>query len=87
MDSQSAIDLAENPIQPGRNVHVHARYFYVRHMIDKQKYAIHYLQSEDNIPDMLVTYKNEQQFHLHRPRIMGTARVMSTKGQDIYEWH
>ena len=30
IDNTSTIIIAGNPIQPGRNAHVHARYYYVR---------------------------------------------------------
>ena len=42
VDNQSAVTLGSNPIQSGRNLHMHARYFYVRDMIKAGEYILHY---------------------------------------------
>jgi hypothetical protein len=51
-----------NQIQPGRNIHVHARYFYVRDFVNEGEYAIHKLDTTDQLSDILVTYKDYKNF-------------------------
>jgi hypothetical protein len=56
IDNSSAIDISTNPLQPNRNVHVHARYFYVRDLIvDKEN-------TDDQVSDVLVTFKTYETF-------------------------
>ena len=58
MDSSSAIQMAENPIQNSRNRHIHARYFYVRDLIHDGSIILRKVPTELNRADMLATYKD-----------------------------
>ena len=62
MDSSSAIGMAENPIQNRRNRHIHARYFYVRDLIDTNIIVLAKVDSDDNLADLLATYKDKATF-------------------------
>jgi hypothetical protein len=62
MDSSSAIGMAENPIQNRRNRHIHARYFYVRDLMELGTISLHKVLSENNLADLLATYKNATTF-------------------------
>ena len=62
MDSSSAIGMAENPIQNRRNRHIHARYFYVRDLIDNNIIVLSKVDSNDNLADLLATYKDKATF-------------------------
>jgi hypothetical protein len=62
MDSSSAIGMAENPIQNRRNRHIHARYFYVRDLIDNNIIVLAKVDSNDNLADLLATYKDKATF-------------------------
>ena len=86
VDCQPAINLAVNPIQPGRNVHVHARYFYVRQLVMEGLYHINYLSSTNQPADLLVTYKNDKQFREHVSRVLSTAYISIKNEDSIYEW-
>ena len=66
VDNQASIDLSTNPVASGRNLHMHARFFYVRDMVYDKEYALIHLDSEEQISDILVTYKGGPNFfHLH----------------------
>lgn len=62
MDSSSALQMAENPIQNGRNRHIHARYYYVRDLIDDHTIQLNKVPSEHNRADLLATYKDAATF-------------------------
>jgi hypothetical protein len=73
MDSQSAMGMAENPIQNRRNRHIHARYFYVRELIANETIQLHKIPTADNLADILATYKDACTFlrliHLCKPQL------------------
>ena len=58
MDSSSAIGMAENPIQNRRNRHIHARYFYVRDLINEGVVQLNKVSTDDNRADLIATYKD-----------------------------
>jgi hypothetical protein len=62
MDSNSAIGMTENPIPNRRNRHIHARYFYVRDLMELGTISLHKILSEDNLANLLATYKNATMF-------------------------
>ena len=72
MDSSSAIGMAENPIQNRRNRHIHARYFYVRDLINEGIVQLNKVSTDDNRADLLATYKDLATFkrllHLCKPQ-------------------
>ena len=84
VDCSSCIDIATNPIQPGRNLHVHARYFYVRDFVNQGEYAIHKLDTSDQLSDILVTYKDYRNFSKLRQLLLGCAYV--AKQNDMFGW-
>ena len=84
IDSNSCLDIATNPIQPGRNLHVHARYFYVRDFVKEGEYAIHWIASADQLSDILVTYKDYKNFSKLRQLLLGCAYL--SKQNDSYGW-
>jgi hypothetical protein len=62
VDNQGTISLANNPVGPNRNLHIHARYFYVRNLVDGKEYVVHYVNTKDQLADMLCTYKGSASF-------------------------
>jgi hypothetical protein len=72
MDSSSALGMAENPIQNRRNRHIHARYFYVRDLINEGIVQLNKVGTDDNRADLLATYKDLATFkrllHLCKPQ-------------------
>jgi hypothetical protein len=83
VDNQSTIDISTNPIQPGRNLHVHARYFYIRDLVEAKVYDIMHLRSSDQIADILCTYKGVPNFSRLFALIMGCARVRKDKQGEL----
>ena len=84
VDNSSAIDITSNPIQPGRNLHIHARYFYVRDFVVDQEYIIVKIGTDDQVADILVTFKDFPTFHRLRFLLLHCAYV--TCGDEGLEW-
>ena len=75
IDSSSTIDIMQNPIQAGRNLHIHARYFYMRDFVVDQEYALVKIGTDDQVPDVLVTFKDFPTFHRLRYLLLHCAYV------------
>ena len=86
VDNQGTIDLTQNPIQPGRNLHVHARYFYVRDLVKAKVYTILHLPSKMQIADVLATFKGGANFRTLYPLIIGCAQIMRNNETEELFW-
>jgi len=75
IDNQGTIDIGSNPVQSGRNLHVHARYFYVRDLVYERKVALNWIRTELQIGDVGCSYKGVANFIFLRDLIIGCARV------------
>ena len=76
VDNQGTINIASNPIQSGRNLHVHARYFYVRDLVYDDKFVIVHLPTDIQIADVGCTFKGGPSFRHLRDLLMATSRVV-----------
>ena len=85
VDNQGAIALANNPVGPNRNLHIHARYFYVRDLVDGQEYAVYYVSTKDQLADMLCTYKGSASFDRFFD-LASRCSIMIKNSNDIWEW-
>ena len=85
IDSQSSMDIMQNPIQAGRNLHMHARFFYMRDHVINQEYALVKIATEDQISDVLVTFKDFPTFHRLRFLLLHCAFVEMVDG--IARWN
>lgn len=86
VDNQGTINLSTNPVQPGRNLHVHARYFYVRDLVYGEEYTIVYLPTELQLADVGCTFKGGIQFRKLRQYLISTARVVhNDNGTPLWE--
>ena len=56
IDNTSTLTIATNPVQPGRNAHVHARYFYVRDLAYGDLAEIIHLSTDLQLADIGCTY-------------------------------
>ena len=62
IDNQSVIDVGKNPVQPGRNRHMHCKYFFwMEH--HPHTTCLTKIASALNVSDILVTYKDPSNFH------------------------
>jgi hypothetical protein len=75
VDNKSTIDIGTNPVQPGRDRHVHARYFYVRDLVAAGEYCVFHLPSTKQVADILCSYKGMPNFQTLIAYLMGCARV------------
>ena len=76
VDNQGTIDIASNPVQSGRNLHVHARYFYVRDLVYGEEFVIVPLPSHLQIADIGCSYKGSHNFHTLLKYTINTARII-----------
>jgi hypothetical protein len=76
VDNQGTISIASNPIQSGRNLHVHARYFYVRDLVYDDQFVIDKIPTELQVADIGCTFKGTASFLSLRDCLMECARVV-----------
>ena len=81
VDNTSTIDISTNPIQPGRNLHVHARYFYIRDCVIDGTYVIRHVGTHNQISDILVTYKDYPNFAKLLNLLLGVAYLKEEGGE------
>ena len=62
VDNQAAVSTAKNPIQPGRNAHMHARYYYVRDLVLQGEVRVDKVSTDDQLADLLCAFKSTAQF-------------------------
>jgi hypothetical protein len=62
IDCASAITMSENPIQNHRNCHIHARYFYVRDLINDEVISLVKVDTSLQLADLLCTFKSVANF-------------------------
>jgi len=85
VDNQAAIDIGSNPVQASRNLHMHARYFYVRDLVRMGVVKILHLASKDQLADILVTFKGSPCYNQLLRYLMGCAIVVAD-GEGKYRW-
>ena len=86
VDNTATISMGVNPIQPGRNLHIHARYYYVRDMVAMKEYNLYHLRTDEQVSDVLVTFKSSQTFLRLRTLLVNCAYVFENEhGQ--FEWY
>ena len=62
IDCDHAYDLATEPMQPGANGHLHAKFFTVTDRQEDGSFTILPIESENNIADLMVTWKGSENF-------------------------
>ena len=85
VDNQGTITIASNPIQAGRNLHVHARYFYVRDLVYDDQFVLTQLPTDKQIADVGCTFKGGPSFRRLRDLLMATTRIVKDE-HDIPQW-
>ena len=86
VDNQGTIDITSNPVQSGRNLHVHARYFYVRDLVFDNELVIVHLPTHLQIADIGCTYKGSHNFLTLLKQAINTARVVHNhEGTPMWE--
>jgi hypothetical protein len=76
VDNQGSISIASNPIQSGRNLHVHARYYYVRDLIYDDQFVIEKLPTDLQVADVGCTFKGTATFVTLKAHLMSCARIL-----------
>jgi hypothetical protein len=62
VDNQSAIKLAENPVQHQRSKHIDIRYFRIREEVQNGNIVLLYVPTDENIADLLTKAPSLDQF-------------------------
>ena len=70
VDNQAAIDLSSNPIKTGRNLHMNARYFYIRDMVESQEIVVPLVNTQENDADFFTKPLAPKRYKYLRRRIM-----------------
>ena len=86
VDNAACIDMTRSPVQPGRNLHVHARFFYVRDFVRDGEYEIRHLRTDRQLSDVLVTHKSDHTFLRLRSYLLGNAHVFFGSDGEA-QWH
>ena len=76
VDNQGTIDISSNPVQSGRNLHVHARYYYVRDLVYEEGAEICKIPTDLQVADVGCTYKSTETFKKLRTVLMECARIV-----------
>ena len=82
VDNLGTITIGSNPVQAGRNMHIHARYFYVRDLVYGTKVQLYPIPSQLQVADVGCTFKGGQSFVRLRAYLMECARVVHPDGTD-----
>ena len=75
VDNTGTITISQNPVQSGRNLYVHARYFYVRDLAYSGSVAVVHLPINLQVADVDCTYKGGVSYRKLRGYLMECARV------------
>ena len=84
VDNNATVQISANPIQPGRNLHVHARYFFIRDLVYARDYDVNHIRSAYQLGDILVSYKGEENFSFLCHILRDCARVEYREGE--WQW-
>ena len=86
VDNHGTISIASNPVQAGRNMHIHARYFYVRDLVYGCKVEVCPIPTELQVADVGCTFKGGPSFIRLRGYLMECARIIhDTNGEPVWE--
>ena len=85
VDNTSTLVIATNPVQPGRNAHVHARYFYVRDLAWEELLELLHCPTDLQLADIGCAYKGGLQYHKLRKYLMECARLVRDD-HNVFVW-
>ena len=85
VDNSATISLGTNPIAPKRNLHVHARFFYIRDLTLNGDFSLYHLSTKKQVSDILCSNKGEANFRQLYALLVGCCQVYKdTEG--ITQW-
>lgn len=81
VDNQSAIALSRNPVHHDRSKHIDVRYHFIRQCVDEGSILLSYIETEQQLADILTKALGRVRFQKLRDRIEGLA-VGGERAQD-----
>lgn len=69
MDNQSAIKLIKNPVFHKRSKYIDIRYHYIRDKYEQQDFLLEYINTNDQVADLLTKPLPRNRIELHRNKI------------------
>jgi hypothetical protein len=78
IDSQSAIQLSKNPVFHDRSKHIDIRYHFIRDCIEKNRVALEFIGTKDQLADILTKALGCEQFCELRSRL-GVINVQTVR--------
>ena len=70
IDNQSTIKITKNPVYYSRAKHISIRFHWLRDAAHKKDFLINYVQSQDNLADLLTKSLGKIKFVALRNKIM-----------------
>ena len=72
IDNAATINISKNPIQPGRNAHMHARFFYLKDLVENKQIILKKISTNEQLADLLCAFKSTNQFNYLTSKIKNT---------------
>jgi len=69
MDNKAAIELCKNPVFHERSKHIDTRYHFIRDCVDQGKTRVSYINTKDQLADILTKPLGRIQFEELRSKI------------------
>jgi len=69
MDNKAAIELGKNPVFHERSKHIDTRYHFIRDCVDQGKTRVSYINTKDQLADILTKALGRIQFEELRSKI------------------
>lgn len=85
IDNHGTINIASNPVQSGTNLHVHARYFYVRDLVYDEQMVIVPIPTDLQVADVGCTFKGGPIFLFLCEKLMLCSRIIHDSN-NIPQW-
>jgi len=81
MDNKAAIELCKNPVFHERSKHIDTRYHFIRDCVDQGKTRVSYINTKDQLADILTKALGRIQFEELRSKIgmIKIAKLEETK--------
>ena len=74
IDNQAAIALAKNPVLHEKSKHIDTRHHFIRQAVQEGLIRLQYINTGDNIADILTKFTNTNTFQTHTSRLLSQTK-------------